>query len=105
MSCNTNGQGLACCSCGSALAVVCTGGCPDPDVVFRSDIAAMRKPAWRDIPNSQRVKRRPVNSPPLHCTYLKCKEPVALREPGAMGRPVTRCAKHLAHFRKKRLAK
>lgn len=56
--CKTNGEGVAVCRCGSELHVVCSGGCTDPDVVFKSERAAIRKPAGREVPNSLKRKVR-----------------------------------------------
>lgn len=103
MTINTNGEGVAVCRCGSELHVVCSSGCPEPDVVFKSELAAMRKPRPEKRKIERAVKQPPPRKPvPDHCTYGTCTDPVAPRVPGAMGRPVTRCAKHLELFREKK---
>jgi hypothetical protein len=37
MTMSTNGEGVAVCRCGAELHVVCSGGCPEPDVVFKRE--------------------------------------------------------------------
>lgn len=96
--CNTNGEGVAVCRCGSELHVVCSGGCTDPDVVFKSERAAIRKPSGREVPNS--LKRKVRRFIPGFCTHPGCYDPIAPRPAKAIGQPWTKCVKHLALSRK-----
>ena len=92
MTINTNGEGVACCSCGAELQVVCTGGCPEPDVVFKSELAAMRKPHAHERPQFK-------EGPPKICNWLSgCDQPVAPRLPGH-GRFPKKGPKHLEIIR------
>jgi hypothetical protein len=77
---NTNGEGVAICRCGAELHVVCSGGCPDPDVVFKNAIAAA------PVPRAQ-------------CKYPGCKDEV-VPNTSRRGRPTTLCPAHKA-LRKK----
>jgi hypothetical protein len=86
---NTNGEGVAVCRCGSELHIVCTGGCPDPDVVFKSELALLSKP-----PDPARR--------PGQCRWANCPDDVAPHK--GRGRPPTRCPAHLALGRKYRMA-
>lgn len=88
---NTNGEGVAVCSCGSALEVRCTGGCAEPDAVFKNAIAAMRKPS-RPKPRAEGQPKVVKYPPPTHCW---CGEPVAKRAKFGVGRPPTKCEKHV----------
>jgi hypothetical protein len=92
--CNTNGEGVAVCRCGSQLHIVCSGGCTDPDVVFKSERATIRKP--RHVPNPRKTRR----FRPGFCTHPGCDDPIAPRPAGAIGHPWTKCIKHLAVSRK-----
>lgn len=99
-------SGVACCgNCGSELAVICTGGCAEPDIVPRENyIAAMRKPNWPEKSSPEPVRRNGKlvkYPPPTHC---HCGAPVVkLERPGrGGGRPPTHCEKHMK--RKKVLA-
>ena len=96
---NTNGEGMAVCRCGSELHVVCSGGCPDPDVVFKSELAAMKKPRgieprqeYRDNTPKPLREKKAKYPPPTHCW---CGEPVAKRAKFGVGRPPTKCEKHV----------
>jgi hypothetical protein len=86
MSISTNGAGVACCgNCGHELAVICTGGCAEPDIVFKSDHFASAM-----------------------CNWPGCDDLIAPREPGQSGPDPRKCAKHKAMqqvYRDRSLAK
>jgi hypothetical protein len=92
---STNAAGVACCgNCGSELEVRCTGGCAEPDIVPRENyIATMPQRAQTKEP---KIVKYP---PPTHCW---CGEPVAQRAKYGVGRPPTKCEKHVV--RKKAVA-
>lgn len=95
MTPKVNQAGIACCGeCGSELQIVCTGGCKDPDVVFKENyIASLPTPQGRETPGKQHARRPWARKPVLdQCTYRDCTEPPAPR--GVTGRPPTRCVKH-----------
>lgn len=108
MTITTDKAGIACCgNCGAHLEIVCKGGCEEPDVMFRKDyIASLPKPSGKETPRSQRIKKvGTVTSPPAHCTHKGCSDPVAPREPGVVGRPITQCIKHRDRSRQFRFPK
>lgn len=96
--CNTNGEGVAVCSCGSQLEVRCMGGCPEPDAVFKSVRAAIRKPQGREVSYNRKKKVRRFR--PGFCTYPGCDDPIAPRPPKSVGHPWTKCFKHLQASRR-----
>jgi hypothetical protein len=90
----TNGAGVAVCGCGSELHIVCSGGCPEPDVQFRDETTKPKRDRHR---KEKRVKAGDV--PSGYCTYQHgCGAPVA--EQTYHGRPTTKCVKHLAMVQK-----
>lgn len=108
MTIATNGEGVAVCRCGSDLHVVCSGGCPDPEVVFKSELGTMRKPRagnerpqeYKDStpkPPATRKSKGVKYPPPTHCW---CGEPVAQRAKVGVGRPPTKCEKHVVRKKK-----
>lgn len=77
MTVNTNGVGVAICSCGSELEIRCTGGCAEPDVVFKRE-----------------------HDPNAICNWRYrggCDQPVG--EHVGMGPPPAKCPKHRAMHR------
>lgn len=88
---NVAGSGEAVCgNCGAHLEIVCSGGCAEPDIVFRQDYtAALPKPRGEEKPK-----------PKERSTHCWCGDPVAMRKPGH-GRPTTKCEKHLRPSRAK----
>lgn len=87
MSCDTNGEGVACCGrCKSALVIACTGGCAEPDITFR-EYPKAKKPS--DHENAERGI----------CNWQGgCDQPWAPWKPGK-GRQPKKCEKHLAMVR------
>jgi hypothetical protein len=87
MSCDTNGEGVAVCGkCQSALAVVCTGGCPEPYFTFRKDSKPVAPRTHEDAPRGV-------------CNWQSgCDQPWAPWNPGK-GRQPKKCEKHLAVIR------
>lgn len=101
MTISTNAAGVACCgNCGSELEIRCTGGCPEPDVVFRENFAATmaklgghpgkRGPFRKYGPQ----KKTPIRRPGFCAWVAGCDLPVAKREPGH-GRTPIMCENHL----------
>jgi len=83
MSCDTNGEGVAICGrCKSALAIVCTGGCPEPLITFRKD----PRPT---------VPRTHEDAPRGICVRKGCDQIWAPWKPGS-GRQPKQSEKHLA---------
>lgn len=96
MTIHTDNSGVACCgNCGSHVVVACSGGCAEPDVMFRKDyIASLPKPKGPEpgkarVPKGPKVAKYP---PPTHCF---CGEPVAKRRVKGRGRPPTKCETHV----------
>lgn len=101
MTISTNAAGIACCgNCGSTLAVVCTGNCPEPHIVFREDyVASLPVPKGR----KQIGKRYPTGRKaiPGICSYRDCMVPIAPQDrEGKRGRSHTKCERHLQMSRK-----
>lgn len=96
MTASANAAGVACCgNCRSELEVRCTGGCEDPDIVFKHNpIAGLRR-----VP-SGRLRRTPTGRKyiPGICTYRDCREPIVPHV--GKGRPTTKCVKHLEYSRR-----
>lgn len=102
MTMTTDKIGIACCgNCGSHVEVVCSGGCAEPDVIPRENyIAALPKPRgeepsqeWKDdTPKPAKAAKYPV---PTECRIPGCGAPVAKREKFGVGRPPTKCEKHV----------
>lgn len=102
MTISSNAAGVACCgNCGHELVIACTGGCPEPDAVLRENyVAALPKPRgeeprqeWKDQTPKPPVERKGAKyPPPTHCF---CGEPVAQRARFGVGRPPTKCEKHV----------
>lgn len=89
MTINTNGAGVAVCSCGHELEIRCTGGCKLPDPVFKDNyIATMKRPRGEEPKLVQRDGQ---------CNYQRCTDDVA--EYSGHGRPSTKCPYHLEMMR------
>ena len=90
----TNGVGIAICSCGSELHVVCAGGCEKPDFVFAQD-HKIKRASRRKADGRIHVK----DVPPGMCTWQNgCDQPSAQQT--YRGRTTTKCPKHLAMVQK-----
>lgn len=89
MTVTTDNSGAACCgNCGSNVVVACSGGCAEPDVVFRENyVATMKKPSG----NEPEQAKYPV---PTTCRHPNCDQPPVPPKIRGRGRPPTRCEKH-----------
>lgn len=96
---NTNGEGVAVCRCGSELHVVCSGGCPDPDVVFKSDLAAMKKPSGGQIGMRSPQRKTRILRPGICAWPNGCDLPVAVWK--GRGRVPIMCPGHMGPSRAK----
>jgi len=92
MTISTNGEGVAVCRCGAELHVVCSAGCPDPVVVFKSELAAMKKPTGN--PGTPRRKQipTPILRPGICAWPHGCEDLVAPRT--GKGRKPIFCLAH-----------
>lgn len=100
MSARTNSSGVACCgNCGSELKVACTGGCAEPDIVFKENyIASLPKPRGEEKPQD-----KPRSG---QCRSPNCSDDIAPHS--GRGRSSTHCARHLEmrnSYRKKAKSK
>lgn len=87
-------SGEACCgNCGAHLAIVCTGGCAQPDIVMRENATAtMKRPRAHE--RTQRQDR------PGICNWSAgCDAPVAPPIVRGRGRPPKKCPTHIAMIR------
>ena len=78
MTINVAGSGEACCgNCGHELEIVCTGGCPEPDIVFRENsVATMAKPGVH-FGKTGPQKRTPIRLQGFCAWPAGCDLPVA----------------------------
>lgn len=94
MSARVDQSGVACCgNCGAELAIVCTGGCSELDVVFQENyIAVMRKPR-NHFGEALAPYKKTLILHPGFCVELGCDAAVAPYS--GRGRVPIKCPKHM----------